>query len=103
LKDVEQVPDVGFHGLGCHIQPVRDRVVGSVQDLSGAAASEMLGALFGSGGAEAIAEMRARAGDRAASDADPAERLARLRTLRDSGVLTEAEYEAQRQKIISAI
>jgi Short C-terminal domain len=26
-----------------------------------------------------------------------------LQALRDSGVLTEAEYEAQRQKIISAI
>jgi hypothetical protein len=79
------------------------RRAGSVQVLSGTAASEMLGALFGPGGAEAIAEMRARAGDQAASAADPAERLARLRTLRDSGVLTEAEYEAQRQKIISAI
>jgi putative oligomerization/nucleic acid binding protein len=34
---------------------------------------------------------------------DPAERLARLRALYDRGVLTDAEYEAQRQKIIGAI
>ena len=32
---------------------------GSVQSFSGAAASEMLGTLFGPGGAEAIAEMKA--------------------------------------------
>ena len=79
---------------------------GSVQTFSGAAASEMLDTLFGPGGAETIAAMKARARDHAAPDApaaDPAERLARLQALRDSGVLTEAEYEAQRQKIISAI
>jgi hypothetical protein len=75
---------------------------GSVQYLSGDAANEMLGTLFGPGGAEAIAAMRTRAGGQAAQ-ADPAERLAKLRALRDSGVLTEAEYEAQRQRIISAI
>jgi hypothetical protein len=76
---------------------------GSVQSFSGAAASEMLGTLFGPGGAETIAAMKARARDQAAPAADPAERLARLQALRDSGALTEAEYEAQRQKIISAI
>jgi hypothetical protein len=78
---------------------------GGVQFLSGEAASEMLGTLFGPGGAEAIAAMRARAGGQApaADPADPAERLAKLRALRDSGLLTEAEYEAQRQRIIGAI
>ena len=76
---------------------------GSVQSFSGAAASEMLDSLFGPGGAETIAAIKARARDQAAPAADPAERLARLQALRDSGVLTEAEYEAQRQKIISAI
>jgi hypothetical protein len=76
---------------------------GSVQSFSGAAASEMLDTLFGPGGAETIAAMKAHARDQAAPAADPAERLARLQALRDSGVLTEAEYEAQRQKIISAI
>ncbi len=76
---------------------------GGVQYLSGAPASELLGNLFGPGAAEAIAAARARGGDQAAPAADPAERLARLRALRDSGVVTEAEYEAQRQKIIGAI
>jgi hypothetical protein len=76
---------------------------GSVQTFSGEAASEMLDSLFGPGGAETIAAMKARARDQGAPAADPAERLARLQALRDSGVLTEAEYEAQRQKIISAI
>jgi hypothetical protein len=71
----------------------------------GAAASEMLGTLFGPGGADAIAALRARAAGQAAPAADPAERLARLRALRDRGLLTEAEaeYEAQRQRIIGAI
>jgi hypothetical protein len=78
-------------------------MAGNVQSFSGEAASEMLGTLFGPGGAEAIAAMKARARDQGTPAADPAERLARLRALRDSGVLTEAEYEAQRQKIISAI
>ena len=76
---------------------------GDVQYVSGEAASEMLGALFGPGGAETIAALRARAGHQATPAADPAERLARLQALRDRGLLTEAEYEAQRQKIISAI
>ena len=74
---------------------------GGVQSFSGAAASEMLDSLLGPGGAETIAEMKARARDAGAPA--PAERLARLQALRDSGVLTQAEYEAQRQKIISAI
>ena len=76
---------------------------GGVQSFSGAAASEMLGALFGPAGAETIAAMKARARDQATPAGDPAERLARLQALRDSGVLTEAEYEAQRQEIIRAI
>ncbi len=76
---------------------------GSVQSFSGDAASEILGTLFGPGGAETIAAMKARAREQAAPAADPTERLARLQALRDGGVLTEAEYEAQRQKIISAI
>jgi hypothetical protein len=76
---------------------------GSVQYLSGAAAGEMLGALFGPNSAETIAAMRARAHDQAVPAADPAERLARLQALRDGGLLTEAEYEVQRQRIISAI
>jgi hypothetical protein len=76
---------------------------GNVQSFSGEAASEMLDRLLGPGGAETIAAMKARARDQGAPAADPAERLARLQALRDSGVLTEAEYEAQRQKIISAI
>jgi len=63
----------------------------------------MLGTLFGPGGAEAITAMRARARDQAAPAADPAGRLSRLQALRDSRVLTEAEYQAQRQQIISAI
>jgi Short C-terminal domain len=75
----------------------------NVQTLSGDAATEMLESLFGQGGAEKIAAMKARAQEQRAHAVDPAERLARLQTLRDSGVLTEAEYEAQRQKIISAI
>jgi hypothetical protein len=79
------------------------RGAGRVQNLSGAAASEMLETMFGPGGAETIAAMRAPAGDHAAQAADPAGRLARLQALRDSGVLTDAEYEAQRQEIISAI
>jgi hypothetical protein len=72
---------------------------GRVQAFSGAAASELLGTMFGPGGTEAAAAMRASA----AQTADPAARLARLQALRDSGVLSQAEYEAQRQKIISAI
>ncbi|HEX3715091.1 MAG TPA: SHOCT domain-containing protein [Trebonia sp.] len=76
---------------------------GGVQYLSGDAASEMLGALFGPGGADTIAAMKARAGHDGAPAADPAERLARLQALRERGLLTEAEYEAQRQKIIGAI
>ena len=76
---------------------------GSVQSLSGAAASEMLDSLLGPGGAETIAAMKARMRDQAVPAADPAERLARLKALRDGGVLTDAEYEAQRQRIISAI
>jgi hypothetical protein len=76
---------------------------GSVQNFSGAAATEMLDTMSGPGGAGAIAAMRAGAGDHPSQAADPAARLARLQALRDSGVLTEAEYEAQRQKIISAI
>ena len=76
---------------------------GSVQSLSGADASEMLDTLLGPGGAERIAAMKARARAQTAPAADPAERLARLQALRDNGVLTEAEYQAQRQKIISAI
>jgi len=75
---------------------------GSVQNLSGAAATEMLDTMFGPGGAGAIAEVRASTGGPAQA-AGPAARLARLQALRDSGVLTEAEYAAQRQKIISAI
>ena len=63
---------------------------GSVQSFSGAAASEMLDTLFGPGGAETIAAMKARARDQAAPAADPSERLARLQALRDGGVLTEA-------------
>ena len=74
-----------------------------VQTLSGAAASEMLESLLGPGSAETIAAMKARARDHAAPAADPAERLARLQALRDGGVLTDAEYEAQRQRIIGAI
>jgi len=76
---------------------------GGVQTFSGAAASEMLDTLLGPAGAEAIAAMKARARDQAAPAADPAGRLARLQALRDGGVLTEAEYEAQRQEIIRAI
>ncbi|MCW2934909.1 MAG: hypothetical protein JWM19_5871 [Actinomycetia bacterium] len=76
---------------------------GGVQSFSGEAASQMLDSLLGPGGAETIAAMKARARDQGAPAGDPAERLARLQALRDSGVLTEAEYEAQRQKIISAI
>ena len=76
---------------------------GNVEYLSGAAASDMLANLFGPGSAETIAAMRAQAEGQAAPSRDPAERLARLRALRDSGVLTEAEYEAQRQRIIGAI
>ena len=78
---------------------------GSVQFLSGAAASEMLNNLFGPGGAEAIAAMKAQARGQAVPGAgsDPGERLARLQALRDRGLLTEAEYEAQRQRIISEI
>jgi TPP-dependent pyruvate/acetoin dehydrogenase alpha subunit len=63
----------------------------------------MLANLFGPGSAETIAAMRAQAEGQAAPSRDPAERLARLRALRDSGVLTEAEYEAQRQRIIGTI
>jgi hypothetical protein len=69
---------------------------GNVQSFSGEAASEMLDTLFGPGGAETIAAMKARARDQGAPATEPAERLARLQALRDSGVLTEAEYEAQR-------
>ncbi len=78
---------------------------GSVQYLSGTAASEMLNNLFGPGGAEAIAAMKAQARAQAAQGAAPdaGERLARLQALRDRGLLTEAEYEAQRQRIISEI
>jgi hypothetical protein len=78
---------------------------GSVQYLSGDAASEMLGALFGPGGADTIAALRAQAGHQAAPApaADTADRLARLQGLRDRGLLTEAEYEAQRQRIISSL
>jgi hypothetical protein len=76
-----------------------------VQYLSGAAASEMLNNLFGPGGAEAIAALKARARAQAGPGAghDPGERLARLQALQDRGLLTEAEYEAQRQRIISEI
>jgi hypothetical protein len=80
-----------------------DGLTGSVQYLDGAAASEMLGALFGPNAADTIAAMRAQASGHAAPAADPAERLGRLRALLDSGVLTEAEYETRRQKIIDAI
>lgn len=83
----------GASGLGVTVSG------GSVQYLSGDAASEMLGALFGGGGAEAVAKLRAGAGH----EGTPAERLTRLQALRDQGLLTEAEYEAQRQRIISAI
>ena len=41
--------------------------------------------------------------DQAVPAADPAERLARLKALRDGGLLTDAEYEAQRLRIIGAI
>ncbi|MHB8694501.1 MAG: SHOCT domain-containing protein [Solirubrobacteraceae bacterium] len=40
---------------------------------------------------------------RRSEPADPTERLAKLQALKESGVLTEAEYEGQRQKIIDAI
>jgi hypothetical protein len=76
---------------------------GNVQYLSGAAASEVLSNLFGAGGAETIAALRANATDHGASVVDPAERLSRLRGLLDSGLLNEAEYEARRQKIIDEI
>ena len=59
---------------------------GGVQSLSGAAASEMLDSLLGPGGAETIAAMKARVRDQAVPAADPAERLARLKALRDGGV-----------------
>jgi hypothetical protein len=77
--------------------PDASELAGTVQSFSGEAATEMLGALLGSGGADAVADMKARAAG------NPAERLAKLEALRDNGVLTEAEYEAQRQKIIEAI
>jgi Short C-terminal domain len=83
--------------------PATGGVSGSVQYLDGAAASEMLGALFGPNAADTIAAMRASAPGHAAHAVDPAERLSRLRALLDSGVLTEAEYETQRQKIIDTI
>jgi hypothetical protein len=35
--------------------------------------------------------------------ADPTERLAKLQALKDQGVLSDAEYQAQRQKILDAI
>jgi hypothetical protein len=91
--------DAEMAGFGGSVQSFG----GSVQSFSGAAASEVLDTLFGPGGAETIAAMKAGARDQAAPAADPAERLARLQALRDGGILTEAEYEAQRQKIISAI
>ena len=69
----------------------------NVQTFTGEAANEMLGALLGPGGADAVAGMKARAAG------DPTSRLAKLQALKDSGVLTEAEYETQRQKIIEAI
>jgi hypothetical protein len=74
----------------------------SVQYLSGDAANEMLGALFGGGGAGAIAALRASAGH-AGHQGTTAERLGKLQALRDQGLLSEAEYEAQRQRISSAI
>jgi hypothetical protein len=77
--------------------PDASELPGTVQSFSGEAATEMLGALLGSGGVEAVADMKAHAAG------DPAERLAKLQALRDKGVLTEAEYEAQRQRIIEAI
>lgn len=76
---------------------------GEVQVLSGDAASEMLGTLFGPGGADAIAGLRARGDAEAAGAGRTTERLAKLQALKDSGILTEAEYQAQRQKIIDAI
>jgi hypothetical protein len=80
-------------------------VAGSVQYLSGAAASEMLASLFGPDGAGAIAALRDQARGQAVPGPAPdlGERLARLQALRDRGMLTEAEYEGQRQKIISEI
>jgi hypothetical protein len=77
---------------------------GSVQYLSGAAASEMLDSLFGPDGASAIAALRSQAhGQSGPGTSDPAERLARLAALRDRGLLTEAEYAAQRQRIIGEL
>ena len=96
----------GFDGTQPDLSSLGVTVSGgsSVQYLTGDAANEMLGALFGQGGggAEAIAALRASAGHQG-SAGTTAERLTKLQALRDQGLLTEAEYEAQRQRIIGAI
>jgi hypothetical protein len=74
---------------------------GGVQVSSGTDASGMLGALMSGQGADALAAIKGA--EQPTEAADPAERLAKLKALKDSGILTEAEYESQRQKIIGAI
>ena len=70
------------------------------QVVSGAEASAILGAVFSGQEADVLAAIK---GAQSAEAGDPTDRFARLQALKDNGVLTEAEYEAQRQRIISEI
>src|SRR5450631_4426695 len=74
-------------------------VPGEIQVLSGSDAAPIVNALLsseGAGGADGLQALRQQAGD-------PAERLAKLEDLKATGVVSDAEYETQRQKIIDAV
>lgn len=70
----------------------------SVQVISGADAGTALNAIFGGQGADGLAAVQALK-----HAADPSTRLARLKALHDQGLVTDAEYGAQRQKIIGSL
>jgi Short C-terminal domain len=75
-------------------------VSGHMQVLSASDAAPILNALASSdavGGLDAIQAMRQQAGD------DPAERLAKLDDLKAKGLVSDAEYAAQRKKIIDGV
>ena len=63
--------------------------------------SEMVINLGGGAGDDAVASAGAGAGAGVAAGADPVELLTQLDTLHRSGVLSDAEFEAQKQRILA--
>jgi len=74
---------------------------GGATAVGDAASTPLIEALLSGQGTDALGGLRAMS--TTAQPADPGDRLAKLKELRDKGLLSDAEYEAQRQKIIDAI